>query len=72
MLLVRGSERERQSRADDGVARADPYTDPFRAALDSLTGFAYLISREYCFVWNWSRVRASLAPSRNADRKSVV
>lgn len=53
---------ERQGEADH-VARADPYTDPFRATLDSLTGFAYLISREYCFVWNWSRVRAFFAPS---------
>ena len=35
----------------------DPYTDPFRATLDSVTGFAFLISRDFCFVWNWSRVR---------------
>ncbi|KAI5479591.1 nuclear pore complex protein Nup133 [Pseudohyphozyma bogoriensis] len=28
---------------------ADPYTDPFRACLDSQTGFAYVISRECCY-----------------------
>lgn len=39
----------------------DPYTDPFRATLDSQTGFALLVSKEHCFVWNWAKVRARSA-----------
>ncbi|ORY72608.1 methyltransferase type 11 [Leucosporidium creatinivorum] len=37
------------------IRAADPYTDPFRATLDSQTGFALLVSREHCFVWNWAK-----------------
>ncbi|KAM0753804.1 methyltransferase type 11 [Meredithblackwellia eburnea MCA 4105] len=39
----------------DALFNADPYTDPFRASLDTLTGFAYLVTRDACLVWNWSR-----------------
>ncbi|KAL8293054.1 hypothetical protein RQP46_000748 [Phenoliferia psychrophenolica] len=34
---------------------ADGYRDSFRATLDSVTGFAYLVSGQACFVWNWTR-----------------
>ncbi|KDE03357.1 hypothetical protein MVLG_06163 [Microbotryum lychnidis-dioicae p1A1 Lamole] len=37
------------------VSSADPYVDPFRATLDHTTGFACLVTREYCFVWNWTK-----------------
>ena len=45
----------------------DPYTEPFRASLDSQTGFALLVSKEHCFVWNWVKVSSSqrACPSRS-------
>ncbi|BGP22727.1 hypothetical protein JCM10295v2_001618 [Rhodotorula toruloides] len=36
------------------VAGSDPYTQPVKAVLDPITGFALLVSSEDCFVWNWS------------------
>ncbi|KAJ8295400.1 Nucleoporin nup132 [Rhodotorula toruloides] len=35
-------------------AVADAYTQPVKAVLDPITGFALLVSSEHCFVWNWS------------------
>lgn len=34
----------------------DPYTQPVKAVLDPTTGFALLVTNEYCLVWNWSQV----------------
>lgn len=54
--------RERKglpAEVEEVLLNADPYTDPFRATLDSLTGFAFLLSRDACFVWNWSRRSSS-------------
>ncbi|GAA6061596.1 hypothetical protein JCM10212_000904 [Sporobolomyces blumeae] len=34
---------------------SDPYTQPVKAVLDAATGFALLVTSEYCFVWNWTK-----------------
>ncbi|BGP37735.1 hypothetical protein JCM10449v2_001657 [Rhodotorula kratochvilovae] len=36
------------------ISSSDPYTLPVKAVLDPITGFALLVSSEYCFVWNWA------------------
>ncbi|GAA5979128.1 hypothetical protein JCM11641_008435 [Rhodosporidiobolus odoratus] len=36
------------------IAGSDPYTQPVKAVLDPVTGFALLVSSEFCFVWNWT------------------
>ncbi|GAA6016956.1 hypothetical protein JCM11491_006924 [Sporobolomyces phaffii] len=41
------------------IALADPYTQPVQAVLDPTTGFALLVSNEYCLVWNWSQTSTS-------------
>jgi hypothetical protein len=53
LVLLQGREADPRPSAP----LQDPYTDPFRATLDSQTGFALLVSREHCFVWNWAKVR---------------
>ncbi|KAK4058799.1 hypothetical protein OIO90_000245 [Microbotryomycetes sp. JL221] len=37
------------------IVQADTYTQPFRATLDTNTGFALLVSRQACHVWNWAK-----------------
>ncbi|GAA5905117.1 Nup133p [Sporobolomyces salmoneus] len=41
------------------ISLADPYTQPVQAVLDPTTGFALLVTNEYCFVWNWSQTSPS-------------
>ncbi|GAA5875605.1 hypothetical protein JCM3774_006115 [Rhodotorula dairenensis] len=41
------------------VEASDPYTQPVKGSLDSITGFGLLVSNDYCYVWN----AASRAPS---------
>ncbi|GAA6006390.1 uncharacterized protein JCM10292_002672 [Rhodotorula paludigena] len=36
------------------IAASDAYTQPVKAVLDPITGFALLVNSEYCFVWNWA------------------
>ncbi|GAA5848319.1 hypothetical protein JCM8547_004477 [Rhodosporidiobolus lusitaniae] len=36
------------------VQGSDAYTQPVKAVLDPITGFALLVTCESCFVWNWS------------------
>ncbi|GAA6029226.1 hypothetical protein JCM8097_003577 [Rhodosporidiobolus ruineniae] len=42
------------------VAGSDPYTQPVKAVLDPVTGFALLLTSEHCFVWNWSNRTSSI------------
>ncbi|KAK4053848.1 hypothetical protein OIV83_001504 [Microbotryomycetes sp. JL201] len=37
------------------IVEADQYSEPYRATLDAQTGFALLIGRDSCYVWNWSK-----------------
>ncbi|KAM0792359.1 hypothetical protein ACM66B_005039 [Microbotryomycetes sp. NB124-2] len=37
------------------IVEADQYTEPYRATLDAQTGFALLVGRDACYVWNWSK-----------------
>ncbi|KAK4705783.1 hypothetical protein P7C70_g405, partial [Phenoliferia sp. Uapishka_3] len=41
------------------LREADVYRDSFKATLDSVTGFAFLVSGESCLVWNWLRRSSS-------------
>ncbi|GAA5852763.1 hypothetical protein JCM3766R1_006149 [Sporobolomyces carnicolor] len=41
------------------ISLADPYTQPVQAVLDPVTGFGLLVTREYCFVWNWGQTSPS-------------
>ncbi|GAA5931821.1 Nup133p [Sporobolomyces koalae] len=41
------------------ISLADPYTQPIKAVLDPATGFALLVTNEYCLVWNWSQASSS-------------
>ncbi|GAA5966313.1 hypothetical protein JCM3765_005253 [Sporobolomyces pararoseus] len=41
------------------ISLADPYTQPVKAVLDPTTGFALLVTNEYCLVWNWSQTSPS-------------